>query len=166
MKVVLLISFFTLGFFGFYTSYPHVIQWGTERKINPNPNQFVHSKKPNHRTRQVVLPNPDFLYSIAFYDLRRGPITILGEVPKGTPYFSVAFYQANTSNYRVIDQAEFPDGKLAITLYPKGEESSSGTFGVASPTLTGTLLLRYIWKDTSDLERIARNQQSLSILMP
>lgn len=79
-------------------------------------NYFFHSSRPaTPKEREITNPLPDMLYSSAFLDLRKQPMTL--QIPRVNRYFSLQFMDAYTNNISVVStrtRGESP-GKFFIT---------------------------------------------------
>ena len=82
---------------------------------NVQDNELKHFDIPNDQSRDVVMPNPDFLYSTSFYDLSNGDLNLKGKMPEST-YWSVSFYKPNTVNWFVKNDDEFIDNNLDMKI--------------------------------------------------
>jgi len=98
---------------------PNVIYAGAKRKIyNRNgaaANELRVSPVITAEMRSVVMPNPDFLYLTAFYDLSDGPIRLHGDMPDST-YWSVSMYHPNTVNWYVKNDMDYGSSSLDIKI--------------------------------------------------
>lgn len=85
----------------------------------------------DHRHRRVVMPSPDLLYAVCAYDLADGPlqVSLQGSYPR---YWSIAFYNANSDNFRTISADSVGLDGVDVTI----DESQS--------TRTGLLLMRVL----------------------
>lgn len=79
------------------------------------PNQLNVSPLIKSSSRNVVMPNPDFIYLTAFYDLSEGPLKLSGPMPDST-YWSVAMYYPNTVNWYIKNDLEYGVNEIDITL--------------------------------------------------
>ena len=121
-----LILYLLLSFTVSYGSYnvtilmiPNIIYKVFHYKIvnnqNVQDNELKHFDIPNDQSRDVVMPNPDFLYSTSFYDLSNGDLNLKGKMPDST-YWSVSFYKPNTVNWFVKNDNEFIDNNLDMKI--------------------------------------------------
>lgn len=99
---------------------PNIIYTLAKNKIESRlgsaiPNQLNVSPLIKSSSRNVVMPNPDFIYLTAFYDLSDGPLQLSGPMPDST-YWSVAMYYPNTVNWFVKNDQEYGVNNIDITL--------------------------------------------------
>lgn len=117
-------------------------------------NRPGHPPPATDRSRQVVMPSPDLLYTACVFDLGEGPVRVQAEVPD--TYWSVAFYAANSDNFLTINDRALPSRKLDLLLV--GPEAASPTGGsariVRSPSRRGIVLFRTLLLDPADLPRL------------
>ena len=121
------------------------------------PNTFHHGRAPSHKSRQIVMPSPDLVYSSCVYDLAKGDLVISGKLPPDGHYWSLSLYAHNTDNYFVLNDRELPARGFSITLGRK----SRGAGSIESPTRTGIALIRMIQRRQDDLPIIQAAQQSI-----
>ena len=97
---------------------------GAEKRLlsirNTGPNTFHHGRAPTHKSRQIVMPSPDLVYSSCVYDLAAGDLVIAGELPPEGHYWSLSLYAHNTDNYFVLNDRELPERSFSITRQPQG----------------------------------------------
>ncbi len=114
------------------------------------------------KDRYVVLPNPDFIYVAAGYDIRKSPVRITGVMPEGT-YCSVALYASNTLNYFIQNDRQLPGKKVDLFLVKEGDEmkyDEKGAQVVFSPSSMGTMLVRILINDTSRIDYLKEVQKT------
>jgi uncharacterized membrane protein len=106
-------------------------------------NAILHAPRPTAANDSIVRSSPDLLYSVCVYDVSEKPLRIKGDVPPGT-YWSASFYDMNTNNYRVINDAQVPSGAFVLVLSKPGAAplESAGAEALASPTTRGLILFR------------------------
>ena len=92
-----------------------VFHYKIEKNQNIKDNEIKHFDIPSDQSRNVVMPNPDFLYSTIFYDLSEKDLNINANMPDST-YWSVSFYKPTTINWFVKNDQEFDTNKLDLTL--------------------------------------------------
>ena len=144
---------------------PYVILLKVKLGSHSQFNQPVYANVITAKDRQVVLPNPDFLYVVSGYNIRKAPIMITGMMPEGT-YSSIAFYSSNTLNYYIRNDRQTPDRKINILLVKKGDEkeyAGTGMEVVPSPSSLGTMMVRILIDDTSRMEELKTTQRSFKM---
>lgn len=121
---------------------------GRMEKTAGGVNAMVHAPRPTAVTNNVVRSSPDLLYSVCPYDVGTTPLRILADVPKDT-YWSVSFYDANTNNYRVINDGEATAGAVLLVVRKTGDTSRTpaGAEVINSPTERGLVLFRTLIAD-------------------
>jgi uncharacterized membrane protein len=125
------------------------------------PNTFHHGRAPTHKSRQIVMPSPDLVYSSCVYDLAAGDLAITGTLPPAGHYWSLSLYAHNTDNYFVLNDRELPSRSFSIVVRRKGSGGPSSTAVAESPTQTGIALIRMIQRKGDDLPIIQASQQSI-----
>jgi uncharacterized membrane protein len=134
---------------------------GAEKRLlsirTTGPNTFHHGRAPSHKSRQIVMPSPDLVYSSCVYDLAKGDLVISGKLPPDGHYWSLSLYAHNTDNYFVLNDRELPARSFSITLSRKSRRAG----GIESPTRTGIALIRMIQRRQDDLPIIQAAQQSI-----
>ena len=142
---------------------PIELMEGAEKRLlsirTTGANTFHHGRAPTHKSRQIVMPSPDLVYSSCVYDLAAGNLVISGKLPPEGHYWSLSLYAHNTDNYFVLNDRELPARSFSITLTGKGRGKAGG--GIESPTRTGIALIRMIQRKQADLPIIQAAQQSI-----
>ena len=133
---------------------PNVIYQGAKRKIlnrtSTALNKLTVSEVITAEMRSVVMPNPDFIYLTAFYDLSDGPLQITGEMPDST-YWSVSMYYPNTVNWYVKNDMEFENNNLDLKIkYANPKASNTPGDFVHSDKEEGFILFRVLLTDRTD----------------
>jgi uncharacterized membrane protein len=135
---------------------------GAEQRLlsirTTGPNTFHHGRAPTHKSRQIVMPSPDLVYSSCVYDLGAGDLVISGTLPPAGHYWSLSLYAHNTDNYFVLNDRELPERSFSVTLSRKGRGKAAS---IKSPTRTGIALIRMIQRKQDDLPVIQAAQQSI-----
>lgn len=139
---------------------------GAEKRLlsirTTGPNTFHHGRAPTHKSRQIVMPSPDLVYSSCVYDLAAGELAISGALPPVGHYWSLSLYAHNTDNYFVLNDRELPARDFSIIVRRKrGRGVAPGATVVESPTQTGIVLIRMIQRKAEDLPLIQSAQQSI-----
>ena len=130
-------------------------------------NSFFYADQLSGKERRVKLPNPDFLYSLAGYDLSNGPLKISGEMPD-TSYYSLAIYEDNTRNFFILNDTQVPNNKFEIILTKKGEEAvwkEKYPRVIGSSSSIGVILVRELIdkQDSKRIEYLKVVQETLTI---
>jgi uncharacterized membrane protein len=159
-----LIAGILLGFVAYRITLDRVavrLMDGAEKRLlairDSGSNTFRHGRAPTHRSRQIVMPSPDLVYSSCVYDLAAGDLVISGDLPPAGYYWSLSLYAHNTDNYFVLNDRELPGRKFSITVSRTARDGA-----VQSPTRTGIALIRMIQRTQDDLPIIQAAQQSIS----
>jgi uncharacterized membrane protein len=138
-----------------------VFHYKLEKNQNIKDNEIKHFDIPSDQSRNVVMPNPDFLYSTIFYDLSEKDLNINANMPDST-YWSVSFYKPNTINWFVKNDQEFVTNNLDLTL----TFNDSGSENVIkSPVKKGFMIIRILVekKDQKSIELYRTLQKNIVI---
>ena len=144
---------------------PLVIMEMTRKwRIGKGANAFNHARKLlNHRSRWVTTPNNDTLYSDAWLDLSRGPITIT--VPAtGERYFSLAFMDMYTNNFAILGtRTTGGDGGRYTIVGPDQAIPDDAEEVVRAPTARVWALARILVDGPDDLADACAVQDGLYV---
>ena len=144
---------------------PNIVYGVFHNKIEKNQdigdNEIKHFDIPNYKSRDVVMPNPDFLYSVSFYDLSSGDLKLKGNMPDST-YWSVSFYKTNTINWYVKNDKEFNSNRLELNLTIN---NTKGENIIHSPVKKGLMIIRILVenKDQNSIDYYKSLQKSITI---
>lgn len=145
------------------TFLPHAIYGKAKRTILSRPGNVINSLKTapiiDANARVVVMPNPDFIYCTAFYDLSKGPLQLTGDMPDST-YWSVALYHPNTVNWYIKNDLDFGEGPLALTLQMTDEDKVQTAQNAYTQKSEGFMLVRVLVTDRTE-EQIRATQNAL-----
>ena len=138
-----------------------VFHYKIEKNQNIKDNEIKHFDIPSDQSRNVVMPNPDFLYSTIFYDLSEKNLNINANMPDST-YWSVSFYKPNTINWFVKNDQEFVTNNLDLTLTFNDSESENV---IKSPVKKGFMIIRILVekKDQKTIESYRTLQKNIII---
>lgn len=115
-------------------------------------NAMAYPPRPNAANNTVVRSSPDLLYNICAYDVSDKPLLVTAEVPPGT-YWSAAFYDLNTDNYRVINDRQATTGGIRVLVTKPGTPAADAPAGaetIVSPTTRGLVLIRTLINDEAN----------------
>lgn len=123
-------------------------------------NACFHNQVYGPRANAARRANPDSIISSMAYDLSEGPVRIAGETwPR---YWSISFYQQNSDNFFVMNDADMASSDFEFILALDGQDTSAfeGT-PILSPTAKGIMLVRRFAADAADMDGIIANQAAL-----
>ena len=120
------------------------------QKMNMH-NQAAFSEPVTARSRSVVMPSPDMLYSVCAFDLSDGPLRIQA-APVLSTYWSIALYASNSDNFFVRNDRQAQGKAVDLGLGPdtgdaQGHTIAAGAEVVVSPSRQGFLLMRVLTSD-------------------
>jgi uncharacterized membrane protein len=137
---------------------PHIIMLRTMAAISKsaNINTILHAPRPTSRSRGVVRPSPDLLYSICAYDLTaaHGVVQVhTRDMPE--TYWSVSMFDANTNNFYALNDQQARTGAANFLLVAPGTSLVDGRLPVvAAPTNRGIVLFRTLVNDDARMTEI------------
>jgi hypothetical protein len=117
-------------------------------------------------SRLITTPNADTLYSLAFLDLRNGPVRV--DVPDTDDrYYSLAFMDCYTNNFAYVGRRTTGTraGSYLVTG-PHAARGKSGPAVIAAPTADVLLLARILVRGPDDLDAVRRLQQGFVVRGP
>ena len=125
-------------------------------------NAMAYPPRPNADNNTIVRSSPDLLYNVCVYDVSEKPLLLTAEVPPGT-YWSAAFYDLSTNNYRVINDGQATTGGIRVLVVKAGTPAAATPAGaetIVSPTERGLVLIRTLINDEANYAAIdaARKQ--------
>lgn len=125
-------------------------------------NTILHPPRSGARSRTVVRPSPDLLYSICVYDLRaaEGAVRVsIHDMPD--TYWSVSVFDADTNNFYALNDRQAKTGAADFLLAESGAPANDGRLPVVTtPTNRGIVLLRILVNDdarTAELDAARRH---------
>lgn len=125
-------------------------------------NAFAHGKRPTAKARMVVRPAPDLIYSTVAYDLKNGPVRLLGPLPPG--YWSLSLYAANSDNFFVLNDRELPARNFDVTLTHGGGGAGAASGRVVHcPGPRGIALIRMFVPNDGAISAIEQAQRAFRV---
>lgn len=138
---------------------PHLI-FAIAQFRKPQPvNTVIHARQPDAQMRQVVLPNPDFIYSACFYDVSDHDLIIRGEFPDTSQYCSLAFYDNTTQPFFVSNNLHGMAKNYSIRL----KAHNKGPHGVVAKTKRGVILMRLLVTNAAQAAQAKRIQPRFTV---
>ena len=129
-------------------------------------NQFSHfTKLADAKDRKVVLPNSDTLYSMAWLDLRKGPVVV--HTKKPTKRFHVLeFVSPWEENYTNIGSPPHGHGDGNYLVVPKGWKGKKpkGLTKIVAPYYRTWIIGRTLIFGQSDLKNVRKIQKTYRIV--
>lgn len=141
-----------------------IMEMTRKRRLKNGANRFDHARKLlNHRSRFVTTPNNDTLYSDAWLDLSRGPVTITVP-PTGERYFSLAFMDMYTNNFTILGtRTSGGNGGIYTIVGPEGAAPNGMKNTVRAPTPRVWALARILVDGEADLPAARAVQDGLFV---
>lgn len=117
-------------------------------------NHIHHQGRVTDKSRGVVRPAPDLLYSVCPFDLSHGALHVTGKVPPGT-YWSVSIFDADTNNFYVKNDKQAKGSvDLLVTTPAQDVRRPEGAAEVISPSAKGLVLFRTLINDEKNFAAI------------
>jgi uncharacterized membrane protein len=107
-------------------------------------NTMLYPPRPTSRSRGVVRPSPDLLYSICIYDLTaaNGALRVSTHDMPDT-YWSVSIFDANTDNFYALNDRQAGNGAASFLLVAPGSPPPNDRLPVVTAqTSRGIVLFR------------------------
>lgn len=124
-------------------------------------NAILHAPRPSSRSRGVVRPSPDMLYSICVYDLSAagGAVRVsTHDMPE--TYWSVSLFDLDTNNFYALNDRQAKTGAADFLLTVPGASVESARLPVVvPPTDRGIVLFRTLINDDSRIAEIDAKRQ-------
>jgi uncharacterized membrane protein len=141
---------------------PHVIMRMTINHMGAI-NTIHHQLRTTARSRFVVRPSPDMIYSACPFDLSNGALEVKAPIPPDT-YWSASAFDSNTNNFFAINDRTVGGQPLELIILPPAQQHEpphfAGQLVIHSPTTHGLVLFRTLINDEKNFARIdaARRQ--------
>lgn len=153
----------------FFYALPLIEMATTRARLLKSPgaaiNRLNHTRTlSDHKARWVTTPNNDTLYSSAFLDLTKGPVT-LTIPPLGERYYSVAVMDMFTNNNVVLSTRTVGGEGGTFTLVGPGQ-ASSGPNPTRIATPHAWLLIRTLTDGGADLPATHKAQDGFVLTGP
>ena len=143
-----------------------------QKGANVSWNEFIHGSLLDADTFSGG-GSPDIIYSMAFYDLTKGPVRLHCVVPATGNYWSVSLYGWHTENFFVENDSTIPAREFDLVIIKKGTSYQPRTNErlVISPTKKGTAILRAIISARDNKEQLAliaaaQRKSTIKLLIP
>lgn len=166
MRSIALVLFVGLAVhFGVVTTLPTVIMKVVLSRVSKRKavNAATHAPAVSAKSRQVVMPSPDLLYTVCAFDLStKTSLTITAQVP--STYWSLAVYDDSTNNVYVTNDKKVGPGLHTWKLQHSekgngGSKSPSKGKLIQSPSKKGLILIRMLIHDRTKLKQLQAIQK-------
>jgi uncharacterized membrane protein len=127
-------------------------------------NTIRRERRPDAKSRSVVQPSPDLVYTNVCYDVSKAPILFTSPVPADC-YWSVSIFQENSDNFFVINDRQIKANPFQLMLVKRGKKVNvpGDTLVVTSPTNTGILLVRHLVVSDDKLDEVKALQRQATV---
>lgn len=141
--------------------YPNIIMGavtGKLEKVYKGTNRLIYAPPTTDKSRNVVRPSPDLLYSACVFDVSKNPIRITAKVPD--TYWSISFYESNTDNFFVKNDRQVKSD-VAFILVGKGRKvpDAGDAEVIEAPTDKGFFIIRMLVKDETRISDLIKVQK-------
>lgn len=160
------ISGISLGFGLWLAAYPSFcLLYLKLSSKNKGANLFYHQGRVTELMTEVVLPNPDFFYSICGFNIDAGPIKVSFTPPKNA-YWSISVYDYKTNViWKTSDDVEKTnkDSQLQLIISSKNHPKITydrNTSYLESPFSQGAVLLRILAQTPDQDQRLLEAQKT------
>lgn len=106
-------------------------------------NHMTHAPVVTAKSRSIVRPSPDLLYSSCPFDLSRGPV-LIDVMPVDAPYWSLSVFDRDTNAAFVENNLKAGATPLRVALLNAGQAAPAGYRAVEVPGTRGVALLRIL----------------------
>lgn len=142
--------------------YPNIIMGAVTKKLEKvykGTNRLIYAPPTTDKSRNVVRPSPDLLYSACVYDVSENPIRITAKVPD--TYWSISFYESNTDNFFVKNDRQVKSRDVAFILVGKGGKVTDAGDAevIEAPTDKGFFIIRMLVKDEAKISDLIEVQK-------
>ena len=127
-------------------------------------NTIKRERRPNAKSRSVIQPSPDLVYTNVRYDVSKTPILFTAPVPTDC-YWSVSLFQDNSDNFFVINDKQITTNPLQLLLVKRGKKvnAPANTLVVSSPTSKGILLVRHLVTGDDKVDEVTAIQRQATV---
>ncbi|OYY66388.1 DUF1254 domain-containing protein [Sphingomonas sp. 28-62-11] len=106
-------------------------------------NRMTHAPVVTAKSRAIVRPSPDLLYSSCPYDVGVGPV-LIDVLPIDAPYWSLSVFDTLTNTAFVRNNVQAAGEPLHIALIRKGQVAPKGYYPVMPAGTRGVALVRVL----------------------
>jgi len=127
-------------------------------------NTIRRERRPDSKSRAVVQPSPDLVYTNVCYDVSKTPILFTAPVPSDC-YWSVSIFQENSDNFFVVNDRQIKSNTFQLMLVKRGQKVNApgNALVVISPTDTGILLVRHLVVSDDKLDEVKTIQRQATV---
>lgn len=143
----------------FVRAFPRIVMIVVGRLFKGPVNEMIHMPPTTARSRAVVRPSPDLLYSAVIYDVSERPLRIDAAIPE--TYWSISFFANNTDNFFVENDRDIGADSATFILLAPGQpapELSTARI-VRAQSTKGVVLLRSLVRDAGRIDDLIAVQK-------
>lgn len=124
------------------------------RKAGIEVNTIFHAPPVTEKSRRVVRPSPDLIYSSIVYDLGNSAIRITAPIPE--TYWSLSIFSSDTENFYVVNDRQVGSKTIELILYSNGKKPANPgkAILVESPSESGVVILRMLIENEDKIEAL------------
>jgi uncharacterized membrane protein len=128
-------------------------------KVGRKVNTIYHRPPVSEKSRGVVRPSPDLIYSAISYDISKNSLRISAPIPD--TYWSLSIFASDTENFYVINDKQVQSNNIELILTGKGKKQPSieNAILVESPSDRGVVLLRMLIQDEAGIDDLVKIQK-------
>lgn len=116
-------------------------------------NHMAHGPLVTAKSRAVVRPSPDLLYSSCPFDVGRAPV-LIDVPPIDAPYWSLSVFDRATNVAFVRNNRQTNGGPIHIAIVLAGQNAPAGYEPVSMPGPRGVALVRVLIDRTKPIDLI------------
>lgn len=116
-------------------------------------NRMTHAPIVTAKSRAIVRPSPDLLYSSCPYDVGVGPV-LIDVMPIDAPYWSLSVFDTLTNTAFVRNNTQRGGEPLRVALIRKGQVAPAGYRAVMPAGTRGVALVRVLIDRNAPIDAI------------
>ena len=122
-------------------------------------NKMTHAPIVTAKSRAIVRPSPDLLYSSCPYDIGVGPV-LIDVMPVAAPYWSLSVFDDLTNVAFVRNNSQTANAPVHVALVRAGQQAPAGYQAVMPHGTRGVALIRILIDRNAPIDAIdaARRQ--------
>jgi uncharacterized membrane protein len=134
----------------------------TERFNYPG-NQWIFAPPSTAKSRAVVRPSADLLYSICCYDISQHPLRLTAVM---SDYWAISGFSMNSDNFFVINDKQANSNPIEVVLIPIGsayQDPTGKAHVIEAPSSRGIILIGAVVTNKAELTNLIQIQRQATI---